>query len=273
MTEFSDSVGRSRRHEDVLDPWRVHALRATLGGPAMESGALPCLWQWIYFLTHTPRDQLGEDGHARLGGFLPAIPARRRMFAGGRVTIETPLRIGHPASMTETILNIEQKRAGPSPLWLVTVGYDYAQDGQVCVREARDLVYLDAAPAPAPADVTPLPDDAAWTSEVTPDPVMLARYSALTFNGHRIHYDADYCRDVEGYPERVVHGPLTATLLLELGRQAGLGEITGFSFRAQSPLFVNAPIRLQATRTEDGLEARAYTPQGRVAMSARMTVD
>ena len=273
MSDFNEWVGRSRRREDRIDPWRARALRATLGGEPWEGETLPCLWHWIYFLEAASREDIGEDGHPSRGGFMPPIDCARRMFAGGRVTILNPLRLGGRASLTETILRVEQKRGGDSPLWLATLGCDYEQEGQVCIREERDLVYLDAAPSAAPTDVQAIPQDAAWRADCKPDPVMLMRYSALTFNSHRIHYDADYCRDVEGYPERVVHGPLTATLLLELGLQAGAGAVTGFSFRALSPLFVNAPIRLRADPAEGGLVANAYTPQGRVAMSAKMTLN
>jgi len=279
-SEFQDWIGGSQSREAMLDPWPAQALRATLGGDADEDRSLPCLWHWLYFLETAPRDQIGVDGHPKRGGFLPPIALPRRMFAGGRTTVLKPLVLGSPATFTETILKVEQKRGGEDPLILMTLGFAYTQDNELCIREERDIVYLGGragpkTPAPQPLDATvqPLEETRPWRADVTPDPVMLMRFSALTFNGHRIHYDTDYAQREEGYPERVVHGPLTATLLAELVRVHAPGAIRSFSFRAQSPLFVNAPLRLRAGPQEDGtITAIAYTPSGKPAMTASVLV-
>jgi 3-methylfumaryl-CoA hydratase len=273
--EFQDWIGRSQSREAMLDSWPAQALRATLGGVPEEEQNLPCLWHWLYFLETAPRDQIGVDGHPKRGGFLPPIALPRRMFAGGRTTILKPLVLGRSATLTETILKVEQKRGGDDPLILMTLGFAYTQDNELCIREERDIVYLGGRPAPQPLDsaIQPLEETRPWRADVTPDPVMLMRFSALTFNGHRIHYDTDYAQREEGYPERVVHGPLTATLLAELVRHHAPGAIHSFSFRAQSPLFVNAPLRLRAGLQEDGTAtAIAYTPSGKPAMTASVTV-
>jgi 3-methylfumaryl-CoA hydratase len=206
---------------------------------------------------------------------MPPIPLPRRMFAGGRTTILKPLRLGRPATVTETILKVDQKRGGADPLVLMTLGFDYVQEGAPCIREERDVVYLAGRPAPQAAtqEVVALEDAGPWRADLTPDPVMLMRFSALTFNGHRIHYDSDYAKLEEGYAERVVHGPLTAILLADLVRAQAPGAIQTFSFRAQNPLFVNAPLRLRGG-PQEGETARvtAYTPAGKPAMTASVTV-
>ncbi len=275
MSEFDAWIGRAQERRAVLDPWPVQALRATLGGELREADTLPCLWHWLYFLETASRDQISVDGHPNRGGFTPPIALPRRMFAGGRTNMLEPLRVGAEASLTETILKVDQKRAGDNPMYLMTVGFDYVQDGVLCISEERDIVYLGGRPAPVVhgESVATLDETEPWRAEVTPDPVMLMRYSALTFNGHRIHYDTDYVRQEEGYPERVVHGPLTATLLVELARAHTDRAVRRFSFRAQNPLFVNAPVRLRGGPAEDGtIRLTAYTPAAKPAMTATLTL-
>lgn len=269
-------VGRVRERRAYLDAWPVQALCATLGGPFDgERETLPCPWHWLYFLETASREDIDIDGHPKRGDFMPPIDLPRRMFAGGRTRVIKPLRLGAPASLKETILRVEQKRGGESPLHRVTVGHAVFQDGVLCVEEERDIVYLGAGPAPIAIDAPEVAVDEAapWRSDLVPDPVMLMRFSALTFNSHRIHYDRDYTQAQEGYPERVVHGPLTAMLLLELARTSTQREITGFSFRAQSPLFVNSRLRLRGGPAEDGsVTLTAYTPDARVAMTATVSL-
>jgi 3-methylfumaryl-CoA hydratase len=274
VSEFEAWIGRAQSRDAAMDPWPAQALRATLGLEPEDDEALPCLWHWLYFLETAPRDRIGIDGHPQRGGFLPPIALPRRMFAGGRATVVKPLRLGRPATLTETILKVDQKRGGDDPLILMTLGFTYTQDDALCIREERDIVYLGGKPAPQAAQaLQPLDDTRPWRAETTPDPVMLMRFSALTFNGHRIHYDADYAQREEGYPERVVHGPLTATLLAQLVSENAARPIAGFSFRAQSPLFVNAPLRLRAGPDEGGTAtAVAYTPGGKPAMTASVTL-
>lgn len=266
-----DWIGRETRLESALDPWPAGALRATLGLDPGEAppDALPPLWSWLYFLDVDPREEIGPDGHAARGGFMPPIAAPRRMFAGGRLEFHRPLRLGAPASQVRRILKVEEKAGSAGPLVFVTVGFDHVQDGELCVREARDIVYLHPGPPmtePAPA---PIPD-APLSLEATPDAVMLMRFSALTFNGHRIHYDLPYAREVEGYPERVVHGPLTAVLLAELARLKGGASLARFAFRARAPIFLGDTLHLRGQPEGDtGVALAAYSDAGRLVMSAQ----
>jgi 3-methylfumaryl-CoA hydratase len=276
MSEFDAWIGRTVTRTDVMDPWRAHALRATLGqefSPPVDEAALPCLWHWIYFLEIVDREQLAADGHAKRGGFLPPVDLPRRMYAGTRTTVHKPLQLGRGASLTETVRDIVQKRGGDDPLYLLTLQADYSQDGQLCVSEERDLFFLGPnVQAPAPDQTTPVPE-APWEDDITPDSAMLFRTSALTFNTHRIHYDEGYVTTVEGYPERVVHGPLSALLLAEVVRRRHPAGPATFAFRAQRPLFVDSPVPLRGTPSEDGkVDLAAYDPYGRVAVSAKATL-
>jgi 3-methylfumaryl-CoA hydratase len=271
VTDFTAWLGRRRHSDSRLDPWPVQALTATLGIEAvMPTGTLPVLWQWLYFLETPRHDQLGRDGHPRKGDFYPPIEQPRRMFVGGRCQVVAPLRIGEPARLTETVLRCEPKRGGSGPMTLLTVGYEYSQGDRRCVLEERDFMYLpDRVGGRAdtrPAEEVPVAE-AVLAKDVATDPVLLFKFSALTFNGHRIHYDGDYAREVEGYPERVVHGPLTALLLATLAA-AHAGPILRFSFRALAPLFVGDRIRLRGDTIDETIKLSAYRPDGRVAMTA-----
>jgi 3-methylfumaryl-CoA hydratase len=268
---YANWIGREAQVSSALDAWPARALRATLGlEPQADEVAstLPPLWSWLYFLDATARDSLGLDGHAAKGGFIPPIDLPRRMFAGGRLQFLRPLRLGAPAQQTRRILKVEQKAGSAGPLVFVTIGLDHVQDGALCVQEQRDIVYLN--PGPANADAQPEPVPAAmWSLDVEPDAVLLMRFSALTFNGHRIHYDLPYARDVEGYPERVVHGPLIATLLAELVRLQGGASLTAFAFRARSPLFLGDTLRLRGDPDgQGGVALKAVSSSGRLIMTA-----
>jgi 3-methylfumaryl-CoA hydratase len=197
---------------------------------------------------------------------------RRRLFAAARTEFIRPLRIGVPARMQERVLGRRDKRGRSGPFQILTAEYQYFQDGELCVREERDIVYLEG---PAPAQ--PAPDDAfaiktatpdSWTLTLTPDPVMLMRYSALTFNSHLIHFDQLYTQREEGYPERVVHGPLVAVVLARLLALHGVDRFARFEFRARSPLFVNQPIQLMGKPESDRIALRAVGPSGMLAMEA-----
>lgn len=279
MTSDDDSytawIGQKESHDDLIDSASARAAAATLGDdPAAfaDGAALPPLWHWFYFLAPAPQDRLGEDGHPQKGGFMPPITLPRRMFAGAALRFHRPLIIGKPASRTATIATVSDKSGRSGRLAFVGVDYKIEQDGQLCIEEHQDIVYREpGAPVPAPEAVElPPPPAGAWTQVITPDPRLLFRFSALTFNAHRIHYDRDYARDIEGYPGLVVHGPLTAVLLMELVRHRAAQPVRAFSFRGQAPLFDLAAFRLTGLPEGDGpkVALEAQGPDGRVAMKA-----
>ena len=271
MTE--SKIGQTETTTDIIDVWRVRALAATLGlGDVSDApGAiLPPAWHWAFFLPVLAHDDLGPDGHAARGEFLSPVDLPRRMWAGGRIEIAQPLSIGETATRKSTVMGITEKQGRSGRLVFVTMRHEITGNDGGSVTEDHDIVYR----GPTDTKVSPpaAPTDGEWTEIFTPDPVMLFRYSALTFNGHRIHYDVDYCRKVEGYPGLVVHGPLTATLLLHLARQqCGGAAVTGFSFRGISPLFIPGNITLSGKRTETGASLWAANADGGLAVSAEVT--
>jgi 3-methylfumaryl-CoA hydratase len=273
FTLLQQWAGRSETLHDVVRPDAVAALAATLDYPqAPPHGApLPPLWHWINFWAVSPQSQLGEDGHPRRGGFLPPVPLPRRMWAGGRLTFPAPLPVGASIARTSTIKDIAQKNGAGGQLIFVTVRHEIHHEGRLAITEEHDIVYrgLPAPGAPAPAPKAP-PSDARWSRTITPDPVLLFRYSALTFNGHRIHYDRSYVTGVEGYPGLVVHGPLIATLLMELLRaELPAAQVAEFSFRAVSPLFDTAPFTVCGRPNGDGsVTLWAQNSKGELAMQA-----
>ena len=262
---YEDVIGRSQTRHDTVSPHLVQGLAATLDLP--EPQVLPRLWHWMLFQEWAPASGLGPDGHPRRGGFLPPVhDLPRRMWAGGRVQFLAPLHPGNPVTRTSTILDVKEKSGGSGRLVFVTVAHRIEGAGGVAIEEEQDIVYRGAEgaavkPAP-PAAAAP---EGARQAEVLPDSVLLFRYSALTGNGHRIHYDLDYVRQEEGYPGLVVHGPLQATWL------AGLLEaerVTRFSYRGRRPAFHGAALRLQAWREADGWRLRTLDPSGAVCMEA-----
>ena len=268
-------VGRTEVKQDVIQAGLADALAATLDRAAPTAG-LPPLWHWIYFWTVAPASEVGADGHPQRGGFLPPVPLPRRMWAGGRLTFTAPLTLGQPATRTSRILDVSAKSGATGTLAFVTVRHEIAQDGRIAVTEEHDIVYrgLPQPGAAAPAG-KPAPADAAWSREITPDPVLLFRYSALTFNGHRIHYDRSYVTGVEGYPGLIVHGPLIATLLLDLlHRHMPEATVAQFSFRAVGPLFDIEPFTVCGQPGEDGRSVKlwAQNSRGELAMQAEATI-
>jgi 3-methylfumaryl-CoA hydratase len=241
---------------EVLAPEPAYALGDLLGAPVPDLGqgaGLPPLWHWVYLLDRPAQADLGPDGHP-VRGTLPAPPGpgRRRMWAGGRVRTSGPLRCGEPATKRTTVLAVADKHGRTGPLTFVTVGVQVAQGGVVVVHEEQDIVYRDAAapaPLPAPTAAAPVVPAKAGEREIDVSPALLFRFSALIYNAHRIHYDRDYCRDVEGYPGLLTHGPLQALAMAEAARAvSGTGRDTGrgtgghakdvsFSYRLVAPLF------------------------------------
>lgn len=215
---------------------------------------LPPLWHWLFFPSIHRHSETGHDGHRKRGGFLPPVQLPRRMFAGGRFQFHRPLRVGDAISRLSRIVDVKQKEGRSGPLVFVVVRHEIGNAAGIALTEEHDIVYRDD---PRPEDVAPpprvAPDASVWSREVRPDPVLLFRYSALTLNNHRIHYDRRYVTEVEGYPGLVVHGPLLATLLMDLlRRNLPAANVTGFMFRAVRPLFDVAPFQVCGTPEEDG---------------------
>jgi 3-methylfumaryl-CoA hydratase len=256
----------------------VRNLSATLDRddpPPAPGTELPPLWHWLYFLPGQRQGELGPDGHPRRGGFLPPVPLPRRMWAGGRLQWHAPLRVGEAVQRTSTIASVAHKPGRSGDLVFVVVRHALHNAQGPALTEEHDIVYRAAAqpgdPAPVPQAA---PADAAWSREIVPDPVLLFRYSALTFNGHRIHYDRSYVTEVEGYPGLVVHGPLIATLLVDLARRERPGaRFARFSFKAVRPTFDLHPFRLCGKPSADGCSAQLWAQdhEGWLTMQAEAT--
>jgi 3-methylfumaryl-CoA hydratase len=267
-------IGRSETTGDEVRAAPVAALSATLDrdDPAPRPGdPLPPLWHWLFFLPLHRQSEIGPDGHAWRGGFLPPVTLPRRMWAGGRLRFHRPLRIGAAIRRTSTIVDVTCKSGRSGALVFVLVRHEIADADGVALSEEHDIVYRDAPrPDAPPAASRPAPHDAAWRRGIVPDPVLLFRYSALTFNGHRIHYDRNYATGVESYPGLVVHGPLIATLLADLLRRNDPRPLVEFRFRAVRPLFDTTPFAVCGAPTPmgDGARLWAEDAEGHLAMEA-----
>jgi len=269
--------GQSEVLEDLITPAPLRALSATLDrdDPTPVMGTeLPALWHWLFFLPHHRQSEIGPDGHAKRGGFLPPVPLQRRMWAGGRLQWHAPLRVGDEVKRTSTIASVTHKAGRSGDLLFVLVQHEVHNAHGLCLSEAHDIVYRPAAqasdPVPAPVAASQI---AAWQRDITPDDVLLFRYSALTFNGHRIHYDRKYVTEVEGYPGLIVHGPLIATLLVDLVRRHTDRPIRRFDFKALRPTFECADgraLRVSGQPSADGSQVQlwAQDAEGWLTMQA-----
>ena len=269
---LSDQAGAERETESALDPWPAQAFARSVE-VAEPADSLPLLWHWLYFLESPRRSEQGHDGHPRKGDFYPPVPQPRRMFVGGESLLHRELQIGRPALLRERIARVEEKQGSSGPMTLLGVCYEYYQADRLCIEERRNFMYLPgragAEPEPLTTALEPVPA-APWQRDVPTDPVLLFKFSALTFNGHRIHYDPAYAQQQEAYPATVVHGPLTAMLLAELARQHQGGSPVRFQFRARAPLFCGDLLRLRGEPDAAGgaNKLTAYRPDGSVAMTA-----
>jgi len=274
-------VGRSETADDVVSPTPFAALCATLDRAPQRpppGTALPPLWHWLYFLPMPRRSDLGPDGHAKRGGFLPPVPLPRRMWAGSRIEWQAPLAIGDEVSRNSSIVSVVPKHGRSGDLVFVVVRHEISTPAGLALVEEHDIVYRGLAPpegeralaASGSQSVGP----AAWTRRIVPDDVLLFRYSALTFNSHRIHYDRRYVTEVEGYPGLVVHGPLLATLLVDLlRRQHPDASLRRFEFRAMAPLFDVAPFDVCGRPEGNGqVSLWAQGLDGALAMRATATL-
>jgi 3-methylfumaryl-CoA hydratase len=272
-------LGRSETGRDVARVQPALALAATLDRADLvmrlqtPKVTLPPGWHWLYFLPTALQSTLAADGHPARGGFLPPVALPRRMWAGSRLAFVAPIDFDAGLDRTSTIARIESKSGRSGALVLVTVRHEVHADGRLAVIDEHDIVYREATKPGAPAAAVPDQREPGRKAEfrrtVTPDPVLLFRYSALTFNGHRIHYDRSYVTQVEGYPGLVVHGPLQATLLLDLlDRELPAARVARFTFRAMAPVFDTAPFELCGAREGTSVRLWSLAPDGRVAMDA-----
>lgn len=245
--------------DEVLSAAPVAALSAVLNQSKPVAGggeALPPLWHWLHFLRWPKQDELGDDGHPRDGHFLPPIPERQRMFAGGRCEIVEPLSIGERTERTSHLANVAVKQGRTGEMVFVTQHNEFRQHGRTCLIEEQDMVYrsgLSAGNHPTAVDTSAAPQpDGPWQLAAQPDPALLFRFSALTANAHRIHYDNPYVREQEGYPGLVVHGPLLAVLMLELVRRNEPRRVRSLSFRLRSPVFAGEQLVASGSPSSDG---------------------
>lgn len=270
-------VGREETLLDELSAAPVRGLSATLDRddpPPVAGTELPPLGHWLYFLPQHRHSEIGPDGHARRGGFLPPVPLPRRMWAGGRLWWhrENPLRVGDSLQRHSRIESVNHKSGRSGDLVFVLVRHEVHNAFGLALTEEHDIVYR---PAVVPGEPAPVPvaaqTQAAWRREIVPDDVLLFRYSALTFNGHRIHYDRRYVTEVKGYPGLIVHGPLIATLLLDLvRRQVPQARVTRFDFKAVRPTFDLHPFCVLGEPSDDGKTVRlwAHDHEGWLTMQA-----
>jgi 3-methylfumaryl-CoA hydratase len=273
-------IGKREVRDDLITSAPLNLLASTLDreDPAYNTGiALPAPWHWLYFLPDARMSEIGVDGHPARGGFLPPIPLPRRMWAASRIGFHQPLQAGDAVTRITEISDIQLKDGKSGSLVFVKLKHAYTRaDGLAAITEVQDIVYRDdPKPDAPPPKAAPAPTEALWRREVNPDPVLLFRYSALTFNSHRIHYDRPYAINIEGYPGLVVHGPLVATLLLDHLRRCMPGaSLRAFEFRAVRPLFDGSPFQLCAQPAEGGKTVRLWAQDGtgNLCMDATATV-
>ncbi|MGK3208872.1 FAS1-like dehydratase domain-containing protein [Amycolatopsis sp. MEPSY49] len=258
---------------EVIGAWPAAAFAALLDQPA-PAGPLPPLWHWFHFLEPTPQAALGDDGHPAHGRFLPPIPDRRRMIAGGRLAVRSPIRVGDRIDRRSELAGVTVKEGRSGQLAFVTVRHEYRRGGELLLTEHQDVVYRSQ-PAghrrqlAEPERAAEPPHD--WKISTPTGPQLLFRFSALTYNTHRIHYDQPYVTDVEGYPGLVVHGPLLALLLLEIPRRHGDRPVTSFDYRLSSPVFAGATVLTHGRREGGKLALSGMVEGGATAITGTAT--
>ncbi|MEO9600334.1 MaoC family dehydratase N-terminal domain-containing protein [Parasphingorhabdus sp.] len=275
MNDWSDWIGKSETRHDVVTPGLLQRFCATIDTPVTDD--IPQGLHWCLCLPDAPTTQLAEDGHPAKGGFLPPIPLPRRMWASSSVSFDHALQPGDAVSRISTVANIEEKSGKSGDLVFVAVNHETRVGDLVAIRERQNIVYRAPAPSAAPtaqiSSVPPNLDGWDWQQKITPSEPLLFRYSALTFNSHRIHYDKPYATQEEGYPGLVVQGPLMATLLLNLAaNQLGAKKLSRFSFRGQAPAFANAALYLVGRRQDENVTLAVLGNDGREVMTAQATI-
>lgn len=276
-----DWVGRREERWGALTPELAMMLDAAVSHAAsverdLRPGSyLPCLWHWAAFPDFVPLSELGEDGHPALGGFLPPLPFPRRMWAGGRLRFSGALRIGEPLMKRSEILSVSEKAGATGPMVLVRVGHQIEGENGAYIEEEQDIVYLDIPDSFRPPKRVPVPDDTLFEETVPINEARLFRFSAATYNAHRIHYDLPYAREVEKYPALVVHGPMQAIMLIEAAKRYAGKNVRHFRFRGLHPMFHDHDLRLvgRLDTANRAIDLGTAAPEGYLGMQARMEWD
>jgi hydroxyacyl-ACP dehydratase HTD2-like protein with hotdog domain len=269
-----DDLGLPAELTAVIDPAQAERVAATLGRRPPETGErLPTLWHWAWFTPVVPTAGLGDDGHPHVASpRLAAYP--RRMWGAGSVTWDGDLIVGDAATRRTSIAAVKETTGQSGPLVIVTLAHEYAQGGQVKVRETQQIVYRtpgEPVPLPTRSVVLPAPEGG-WREVWVPEPALLFRFSAVTFNAHRIHYDERYAREVEGYPDRVVHGPLISLVMADFAERCSGRHLTRWSFRAAAPLFCGAAVTLTAAVAEEAGNVEVVRNDGVAAVRAELAL-
>ena len=263
LDHLKDWIGKTESKADVATGWPVAALAATFDRrepDPVPGDPIPPGWHWLYFLEAKPASELGPDGHPRRGGFLPPVPLPRRMWAGGRIEFRRALHVGETLRRDSEIIGVEPKSGKSGNLVFVTVRHTVHANDEIAVIEEHDIVYREAAkPGDRPPQPKAAPASAQWRRELVPDPVLLFRFSALTFNGHRIHYDIDYVKNEEHYPGLIVHGPMQTLLILDLARRNDTRPVRKLDYRALHPVFHDEPLSINGNLSDDGMKAELWT--------------
>jgi len=272
---WSEYIGRTEESRIAISTDRIRGLAALLDypQPPWPDNQVPPTGHWCALFPYTPQSRLGHDGHEQRGAFIPPLRYTRRMWAGGRIEFGQPWQADQPVTRRSTLIRIEDKQGRSGPMTIVTILHEYLDGVTLLLREEQDIVYRDAPAAPAPKPgIRPFSAEPAdWSREILPDATLLFRYSAVTFNGHRIHYDRDYVVQ-EGYPGLLVHAPLTATLLIDLFQKSNPGAgIRRFNFTARSPMYAGYPFRLRGRRqTGDTIALWSEACDGSVSITAEL---
>ena len=276
VSAFAPWIGRTEESEDLVTPHAVRGMRAIFDddAPVKEGDALPPAWHWMFNNPVAPQSRLGRDGHPKRGGFVPPIELPRRMWTGSEVTFEAPIRVGDRIRRLSRIESLTPKSGSTGTLVFLMVRHEVTSSSGGRTVDLQRIVYReDPAPGAPQPKAEPAKHAAEFSMRMEPDPVMLFRFSALTFNGHRIHYDRVYATQVEGYPGLVVHGPLIATLLLDLlHRNEPHAEVAAFSFKALRPTFDLHPFAVHGRREGAGVRLWAQDHEGWLTMDAQATL-
>ncbi len=274
LERLKDWIGKTEVMQERASVDRIQGLAALLDKPDTPREGEPVgpMGHWCYFKPRVRQSEVGPDGHPKRGGFMPPVPLPRRMFGGFRATYHKPLILGEMMRKEAKIKSVQIKTGGTGTLVICTVANRFSGEAGLAIEEEHDFIYRDNPPVDA-ADgsgnsgkTAMAPTDFKYSGEITPDPVMLFRYSACTFNGHRIHYDYKYVTEVEGYPGLIVHGPLIATFLMELGIANNPDRtLTTYSFQARAPLFGNSPFTVAGKPSATGCDLWSITPEGRIS--------